>query len=73
MSHGRLADKVAIVTGGGSHPDEIGTGRATSVCLAKEGARVLIADISTENAERTAAAIVRWLKLPSVPMVAFTY
>ena len=57
MSHGRLADKVAIVTGGGSHPDETGTGRATSVCLAKEGARVLIADISMENAERTAAAI----------------
>ena len=57
MSEGRLAGKVAIVSGGGSHAGEIGTGRATSVCLAREGARVLVADVATENAQRTVDAI----------------
>ena len=57
MSQGRLAGKVAIVTGGGSRDGEIGTGRATSICLAREGARVLVADIDAENADRTVAAI----------------
>ena len=57
MSAGRLAGKVAIVTGGGSHQGEIGTGRATSVCMAQEGARVLVADISAENAQRTVDAV----------------
>ena len=46
MSEGRLAGKVAIVTGGGSHAGEIGTGRATAICLAREGARVVVADIA---------------------------
>ena len=53
----RLAGKVAIVTGGGSHEGQVGTGRATAVCMAKEGARVLIADVAEENAARTATAI----------------
>lgn len=57
MSQGRLAGKVAIVTGGGSRDGEVGTGRATSICLAREGARVVVADIASENAERTVAAI----------------
>ncbi len=57
MSEGRLAGKMAIVTGGGSRDGEVGTGRATSICLAREGARVVVADIAAENAERTVAAI----------------
>ncbi|MCH2213236.1 MAG: SDR family oxidoreductase [Fuerstiella sp.] len=49
----RLLGKVAIVTGGGSHEEQVGTGRATAVCLAQEGAKVLVADVSRENAVRT--------------------
>jgi NAD(P)-dependent dehydrogenase (short-subunit alcohol dehydrogenase family) len=44
----RLADKVAIITGGGS-----GIGRASVLRFACEGARVLIADINPESAEET--------------------
>jgi NAD(P)-dependent dehydrogenase (short-subunit alcohol dehydrogenase family) len=44
----RLADKVAIITGGGS-----GIGRASVLRFAREGARVVIADINPESAERT--------------------
>ena len=49
----RLQGKAAIVTGGGSHERQVGTGRATAVCLANEGAKVLVADVSFENASRT--------------------
>jgi NAD(P)-dependent dehydrogenase (short-subunit alcohol dehydrogenase family) len=44
----RLAEKVAIITGGGS-----GIGRATALRFAAEGAAVVCADISLENAART--------------------
>ena len=53
----RLKGKVAIITGGGSHDGVIGTGQATAICMAREGARVVVADLITENAERTVAAI----------------
>lgn len=44
-SEGRLAGKVAIVTGAGQTPgDRIGNGRATAVAFAREGASVLIVD-----------------------------
>jgi NAD(P)-dependent dehydrogenase (short-subunit alcohol dehydrogenase family) len=47
----RFANKVAIVTGGAS-----GIGAATAALLAREGARVLIADVSS-NGENTAAGL----------------
>jgi NAD(P)-dependent dehydrogenase (short-subunit alcohol dehydrogenase family) len=41
---GRLAGKVAIVTGAGSVGQGWGNGRATAVVFAREGARVLVVD-----------------------------
>ena len=58
MSKKRLEGKVAIVTGAGAHEERaLGTGRATSVCLAREGARVLVADLVEANAQRTVTQI----------------
>jgi NAD(P)-dependent dehydrogenase (short-subunit alcohol dehydrogenase family) len=55
---GRLEGKVAIVTGAGSTPGPgIGTGKATAVVLAREGASVLLADLYPERAEETLAMI----------------
>jgi 3-oxoacyl-[acyl-carrier protein] reductase len=50
----RLKDKVAVVTGGG-----VGIGRAYSLGLAKEGAKVVVADIQDKEAEKVAAEIKR--------------
>src|SRR5258707_13217419 len=51
---GRLEGKVAIVTGAGSTPGPgIGTGKATAVVLAREGASALLADLHPERAEQT--------------------
>ncbi len=42
---GRVAGKIAIVVGGGQTPGEtIGNGRATAILLAREGAKVVVAD-----------------------------
>ena len=49
---GRLENKVALITGGGS-----GIGRATAVTFAKEGATVVVADVNTEGGEGTVRAI----------------
>jgi NAD(P)-dependent dehydrogenase (short-subunit alcohol dehydrogenase family) len=60
VDHGRrLAGKRALVTGAGAAPNGalIGIGEATAVLLAMQGARVLIADISSERAEATRRTI----------------
>ena len=49
---GRLADKVAIITGAGN-----GIGRATAVRFAQEGAAVVIADVDAEQGRAAARAI----------------
>ncbi|MBO0731632.1 MAG: SDR family oxidoreductase, partial [Acidimicrobiaceae bacterium] len=51
---GRVEGKVAIVTGAGSTPGPgVGTGKAISVALAREGASVLLVDLHPERAEET--------------------
>jgi NAD(P)-dependent dehydrogenase (short-subunit alcohol dehydrogenase family) len=54
---GRLAGKVAIVTGAGSRGPGVGTGKAISVLFAREGARVCLMDIDTKQAEETLEVI----------------
>ena len=48
----QMADKVAIVTGGGS-----GMGRASSMLFAEEGAAVMVADLNDAGGEQTVAMI----------------
>lgn len=49
---GRLEGKVALVTGAGS-----GIGRASAVVFAREGAKVIVADVDVDNGEDTAHQI----------------
>jgi len=50
----KLEEKVAVVTGAGS-----GQGRAVSILFAREGARVVVADIDETGGRETVAAIER--------------
>ncbi len=49
---GQLEGKVALVTGGAS-----GIGRATALALAREGAKVVLADVAVERCEDTVVKI----------------
>ena len=53
----RLEGKVAIVTGAGSSGPGVGTGKATSILFAREGAKVLLVDREVAAAEETLAEI----------------
>jgi 3-oxoacyl-[acyl-carrier protein] reductase len=50
--NGIIGDKVAIVTGGGQ-----GIGRAFALGLAKEGGKIIIADLDIDKAQQTVQAI----------------
>jgi NAD(P)-dependent dehydrogenase (short-subunit alcohol dehydrogenase family) len=53
-----LADRVAIVVGGGQVPGEtMGNGRAVAIQFARAGARVLVVDRSADSAQETVDAI----------------
>jgi len=54
---GRLEGKVALVVGGGSVGPGWGNGKAAAVLFAREGARVLCADVNRAAAEETAGII----------------
>jgi len=49
---GRLADKVALITGAGS-----GIGQVAAALFAAEGAAVVVADVDADGAARTVAAV----------------
>jgi NAD(P)-dependent dehydrogenase (short-subunit alcohol dehydrogenase family) len=50
---GRVAGKVAVVTGAGCAGEGIGNGRAAAIVYAREGAEVLLVDLNREDAEVT--------------------
>src|SRR5436309_14887651 len=57
LMSGRLAGKIAIVTGAGSRGPGLGNGKATAILFAREGAKVLCADQAKERAEETVGVI----------------
>jgi NAD(P)-dependent dehydrogenase (short-subunit alcohol dehydrogenase family) len=53
----KLKGKIAIVTGAGSSGPGVGTGKAISVLLAREGAKVVLVDKFEERAKETLALL----------------
>jgi NADP-dependent 3-hydroxy acid dehydrogenase YdfG len=51
-THGRLEDKIAIITGAAS-----GIGRATAALFANEGARLVLADVDENGLKEVAGPI----------------
>lgn len=58
MSDKRLQGKTAIVTGSGTRGPMVGTGQATAILFARQGANVLLVDLELARAQETQAAIV---------------
>ncbi|MBV9510897.1 MAG: SDR family oxidoreductase [Caulobacteraceae bacterium] len=54
---GRLAGKVALVFGGGASAEGWGNGKASAVLMAREGARVMVADVNPAAAADTVRLI----------------
>jgi len=54
---GKLAGKVAVVTGAGSSGPGVGTGKAISVQFAQEGAQLVLVDQFEERARETLALV----------------
>lgn len=54
---GRFKNKVVLVSGAGSIGPGIGNGKAAAILYAREGGRVLVADINPDAAEETAEII----------------
>jgi NAD(P)-dependent dehydrogenase (short-subunit alcohol dehydrogenase family) len=53
----RFEGKVVIVSGGGSRGPGIGNGRAAAILFAREGAKVVVADLDLEAAQETVRMI----------------
>lgn len=56
-THGRLAGKVAIVTGAQSSGPGLGIGKASAILFAREGAKVLLVNRSKERAAELSSEI----------------
>ncbi len=57
MSEARLKDKIAIVSGAGTRGPMPGTGQATAILFARQGAKVLLADRDLDRVQATQATI----------------
>ena len=55
----RLKDKVALVSGAGSSGPGSGNGKATAVLFAREGAKVLAADLNLEPSRPSGSSRVK--------------
>lgn len=53
----RLGGKVALITGAGSSGPGFGTGKATALCMAREGAALMLFDSDRQAVEETRASI----------------
>src|SRR5262249_12969743 len=56
---GRLAGKVAVVTGAAPRGEGVGNGMATAIAFAREGAKVVLVNRDALRAEKLAAMIVK--------------